>query len=98
MTKSPSMRMEPLLRIVMVAAAMNPPRGGPGPGGCVRPAPGNQRSVYTPRSAAGTNLRRRRALPLQDIEARTPMAHQYIFTMKDLRKVYPPNREVLKGI
>ncbi len=27
-----------------------------------------------------------------------PMAHQYIYTMKDLRKVYPPNREVLKGI
>src|SRR3989449_967610 len=26
------------------------------------------------------------------------MAHQYIFTMKDLRKVHPPNREVLKGI
>ena len=26
------------------------------------------------------------------------MAHQYIFTMKDLRKVYPVNREVLKGI
>ena len=26
------------------------------------------------------------------------MAHQYIFVMKDLRKVYPPNREVLKGI
>ena len=26
------------------------------------------------------------------------MAPQYIFTMKDLRKVYPPNREVLKGI
>ncbi len=26
------------------------------------------------------------------------MAHQYIFTMKDLRKVYPPSREVLKGI
>src|SRR5213594_329637 len=26
------------------------------------------------------------------------MAHQYTFTMKDLRKVYPPNREVLKGI
>jgi ATP-binding cassette ChvD family protein len=26
------------------------------------------------------------------------MAHQYIFTMKDLRKVYPPDREVLKGI
>ena len=23
---------------------------------------------------------------------------QYIFTMKDLRKVYPPDREVLKGI
>ena len=27
-----------------------------------------------------------------------PMAAQYIFTMKDLHKVYPPNREVLKGI
>src|SRR5262249_48275028 len=26
------------------------------------------------------------------------MAQQYIFTMKDLRKVYPPDREVLKGI
>ena len=26
------------------------------------------------------------------------MAHQYIYVMKDLRKVYPPNREVLKGI
>src|SRR2546430_17498066 len=28
----------------------------------------------------------------------SPMAQQYIFTMKDLRKVHPPNREVLKGI
>ena len=26
------------------------------------------------------------------------MAQQYIYTMKDLRKVYPPDREVLKGI
>jgi energy-dependent translational throttle protein EttA len=26
------------------------------------------------------------------------MAHQYIFTMKDLRRVHPPNKEVLKGI
>src|ERR1051325_10138974 len=26
------------------------------------------------------------------------MAQQFIFTMKDLRKVYPPKREVLKGI
>jgi energy-dependent translational throttle protein EttA len=26
------------------------------------------------------------------------VAQQFIFTMKDLRKVYPPNREVLKGI
>ncbi len=26
------------------------------------------------------------------------MAHQYIFTMKDLRKIVPPKREVLKGI
>ncbi|HSW40076.1 MAG TPA: ATP-binding cassette domain-containing protein, partial [Acidobacteriota bacterium] len=26
------------------------------------------------------------------------MAREYIYVMKDLRKVYPPNREVLKGI
>ncbi|PYO37917.1 MAG: energy-dependent translational throttle protein EttA, partial [Candidatus Rokuibacteriota bacterium] len=26
------------------------------------------------------------------------MAYQYIFTMKDLRKVVPPKREILKGI
>src|SRR5215510_8244133 len=26
------------------------------------------------------------------------MAHQYIFTMKDLRRIHPPNKEVLKGI
>jgi len=26
------------------------------------------------------------------------MAQQYIYVMKDLRKIYPPNREVLKGI
>jgi len=26
------------------------------------------------------------------------MAHQYIFTMKNLRKIHPPSKEVLKGI
>ncbi len=26
------------------------------------------------------------------------MAHEFVFTMSDVRKVYPPNREVLKGI
>ena len=26
------------------------------------------------------------------------MAHEFIFTMRDLRKVVPPNREILKGI
>ena len=26
------------------------------------------------------------------------MAHQYVFVMKDLRKVVPPKREILKGI
>ncbi len=26
------------------------------------------------------------------------MAHQFVFTMQDLRKVHPPNKEVLKGI
>src|SRR5690242_21761365 len=27
-----------------------------------------------------------------------PMAHQYIFVMKDLKKIVPPKREILKGI
>ncbi len=31
-------------------------------------------------------------------EEEITVAYQYIFTMKNLRKVYPPNREVLKGI
>src|SRR4029077_10624016 len=26
------------------------------------------------------------------------MSEQYVYVMKDLRKIYPPNREVLKGI
>src|SRR5688572_23525132 len=26
------------------------------------------------------------------------MAHQFVYTMQDLRKVHPPNKEVLKGI
>ncbi|HEY5283540.1 MAG TPA: ATP-binding cassette domain-containing protein, partial [Polyangia bacterium] len=26
------------------------------------------------------------------------MAHQFIFTMKDLSRVHPPNKQVLKGI
>jgi ATP-binding cassette ChvD family protein len=26
------------------------------------------------------------------------MAHEFVFTLSDVRKVYPPNREVLKGI
>jgi ATP-binding cassette ChvD family protein len=26
------------------------------------------------------------------------MAHEFVFTMQEVRKVYPPNREVLKGI
>jgi len=29
---------------------------------------------------------------------RGTMAHQYIFTMQNLRRVHPPNKEVLKGI
>jgi energy-dependent translational throttle protein EttA len=34
----------------------------------------------------------------QKEEGELRMAYQYIYTMKNLRKVYPPNREVLKGI
>ena len=26
------------------------------------------------------------------------VAHEFVFTMRDLRKVVPPNREILKGI
>ena len=26
------------------------------------------------------------------------MAHQFVFTLKDLRKVVPPKREILRGI
>ncbi len=41
---------------------------------------------------------RPRLKPIPPSYTNTWMAHQYIFTMKDLRKVYPPDREVLKGI
>jgi sulfate-transporting ATPase len=27
-----------------------------------------------------------------------PMAHQFVFTMQDVRRVHPPNKEVLKGM
>jgi len=36
--------------------------------------------------------------PWGDQETKDEMAEQYIYVMKDLRKLYPPNREVLKGI
>jgi sulfate-transporting ATPase len=36
--------------------------------------------------------------PWGDQETKDEMAEQYIYVMKDLRKIYPPNREVLKGI
>ena len=26
------------------------------------------------------------------------MAHQFVFTMQDVRRVHPPNKEVLKGM
>jgi sulfate-transporting ATPase len=32
------------------------------------------------------------------LPATEPMAHQYIYTMQNLRRVHPPNKEVLKGI
>src|SRR5438552_12710255 len=31
-------------------------------------------------------------------QARSPMSPDFIYTMKDLRKVVPPKREILKGI
>src|SRR5215510_5456141 len=39
-----------------------------------------------------------RAALWEGIRGGDEMAHQYIFTMKDLRKVVAPDREVLKGI
>jgi ATP-binding cassette ChvD family protein len=37
-------------------------------------------------------------LAVYSIPGRKLVGYQYIYVMKDLRKVYPPNREVLKGI
>lgn len=42
-----------------------------------------------------TSFTRRSAL---EIRQTSGMAAQYIFTMRDLRRFYPPDREVLKGI
>src|SRR5450432_1216964 len=73
-------------------------RSGPVNGGllrvcCVLPASGMHRTTgcrrrclnrCTPRAARCYNSR--------------AMAHQYIYTMQNLRRVHPPNKEVLKGI
>ena len=32
------------------------------------------------------------------VKRQGPVAHQFIFTMQDVRKVHPPNKEVLKGL
>src|SRR6188472_3835917 len=49
---------------------------------------------YTPYNGCSTRSNARRA------PATLPpaMAHQYIYTMQNLRRVHPPNKEVLKGI
>src|SRR5262249_50058653 len=36
--------------------------------------------------------------PASLLDCRPAMAHQYIYTMQNLRRVHPPNKEVLKGI
>jgi ATP-binding cassette ChvD family protein len=36
--------------------------------------------------------------PGSPAKLRAAMAHQYIYTMQNLRRVHPPNKEVLKGI
>src|ERR1051326_248742 len=41
---------------------------------------------------------RRRRVPEREARKVLEVPQQFIFTMKDLRKVFPPNREVLKGI
>src|SRR4051794_41385111 len=65
--------------------------GGLRAGGWLRPglqwASGSVLSSFLPRIQAFSGS-----------QIRSPMAEQYIYVMKDLRKVYPPNREVLKDI
>ena len=36
--------------------------------------------------------------PAFGVDCAAPMAHQFIYTMVKLRKVVPPQREILKGI
>ena len=38
------------------------------------------------------------AAPSPQAQSNTMASYQYIFTMKDLRKVYPGGKEVLRGI
>jgi len=60
--------------------------GGPGP----RVRPGNPQSEPPARSVRTEAVLRAGTL--------VAMAAQYIYTMRDLRRFYPPDREVLKGI
>ena len=52
-------------------------------------------SVFTPGAVSNDATSAARRLGCYTAAA---MAHQYIFTMQNLRRVHPPNKEVLKGI
>ncbi len=68
---------------------------------CLRTPFGNSRRVFkseTGTSLAGTcNFRHLHRL-IEISVTLDAMAAQFIFTMRDLRRFYPPDREVLKGI
>src|SRR5689334_11997382 len=52
-------------------------------------------------SPSGVARRRRSSIGAWNLAGRLsypPMAGEYIFTMRDLRKIVPPQREILKGI
>src|SRR5262249_38937437 len=91
----PSIRSGPLFRMV-IFAGIPPPlgaRSGAGAGGSCPALPG------LPDQYILAARRRRTRLGASRVRSEEPtMAPQYIFTMVNLGKVHPPNKEVLKGI
>jgi energy-dependent translational throttle protein EttA len=50
------------------------------------------------RGRGGAGGARWRLAPGGDVGKSAGVAHEFVYTMRDLRKVVPPNREILKGI
>jgi energy-dependent translational throttle protein EttA len=54
--------------------------------------------VTPPWAGTSPGWSKARAHPRDGCYTAAAMAHQYIYTMQNLRRVHPPNKEVLKGI